>query len=91
MPNFKSVVRDSAGRILFPTGSAGTADLSSGAATVNTPLITANSIIILTAQSGTLNAGDICVSSRVAGTSFTITSLNVLDGRTIGWILFEPE
>lgn len=68
----------------------GSVALSAGAATVPTVNATNTSIIILTAQSGTLNAGDICVASRINNTSFTINSLNVLDARTVGYLILEP-
>ena len=68
----------------------GSAVLSGGTVTVNNSDITANSIILLTAQGGTLNLGFVYISSRIAGTSFTISSSNVLDARTIGYSVTEP-
>ena len=69
---------------------AGTANLSSGAATVSDSSVTANSIILLTAEDGTLNVGNLYVASRIAGTSFTMNSSNVLDARTVGYLIIEP-
>ena len=68
----------------------GSVALVAGTATVTTAFATSTAIILLTAQSGTLNAGDVGVSSRVNGVSFTIASLNVLDARTVGYTIFEP-
>lgn len=70
----------------------GTAVLSGGTVVVNTTKVTANSIIILTVQGGTLtNIGSEYVSARTAGTSFTISSSNVLDASTVGWLILEPN
>lgn len=68
--------------------SAGTATLVAGTVTVNTTAVTANSIILLTAQDGTpINA--VGVSARVAGTSFTITSSSNSDVRPVGYVIFN--
>lgn len=68
----------------------GRAVLVGGTVTVNTTKVTALSEIFLSVNvpGGTL--GTIYVSARVAGTSFTITSLNVLDTSTISWFIVEP-
>jgi len=63
----------------------GTANLSLGSVVVNDSRVTADSEIFLTAQNGTLNLGAINVSARTPGTSFTITSSNVLDARKVAW------
>ena len=68
----------------------GSVALVAWTATVNTAHATSTAIILLTAQSGTLNAGEVGVSSRVNGVSFTITSFDVLDTRTIGYEIIEP-
>lgn len=68
----------------------GTAQLTAGIVTVNTNKVTANSIILLTNQSGTTNAGELTVSARSAGASFNITSTNSSDANTIGWMIVEP-
>lgn len=69
----------------------GTATLSSGTVTVNTTAVTANSRIFLTVNGGTLtNVGSTYISARSAGTSFTITSTNVLDASNVAWIIIEP-
>lgn len=64
--------------------------LSSGTVVVSNTAVTANSIIMLTAQDGVLNIGIPWVSARSAGVSFTISSSNIADARTIGWMVIEP-
>lgn len=71
-----------------PVKSSGTATLSGGTVTVNDVKATTGALIILTAQSGTLNLGSIGVSTRVDGVSFTMLSTNVLDARTVGYLIF---
>lgn len=68
----------------------GTAVLVAGTVTVNTTKVTANSRIFLTAQTPGGTVGAVYVSARTAGTSFAITSLNVLDTSTIAWMIVEP-
>lgn len=68
----------------------GNAVLVAGTVVVNTTKVTANSRIFLTAQNNGGTVGAVSVSARTPGTSFTITSLNVLDTSTIGWIIMEP-
>ena len=69
----------------------GVATLVGGTVTVNTTKVTANSRIFLTIQGGTLtNVGSTYISARVAGTSFTISSTNILDTADVAWILIEP-
>jgi hypothetical protein len=68
----------------------GSVTLVGGTATVNTTKVTANSIILLTVQGGALtNLGSEYISARSVGTSFTITSTNILDVSTVGWIILE--
>ncbi len=69
---------------------AGLAVLVGGSKVVTTNKVTNNSIILITTQGGTLtNFGSQYISARTPGTSFTISSLNILDTSTVGWILFE--
>lgn len=68
----------------------GTATLSSGTVVVSTNVVTANSRIFLTPQSGSSLTGAVYVSTRSAGTSFTITSTDVLDSRPVAWMIVEP-
>jgi len=68
----------------------GTATLVAGTVVVSTTKVTANSVIQLTGQNSSGTHGELTVSARTAGTSFTITSLSTLDTRSIGWIIIEP-
>ena len=69
----------------------GTATLAAGTVTVNPTAVTANSRIFFDINGGTLtNLGVHYESARTAGTSFTISSSNVLDASTIAWMLVEP-
>lgn len=69
----------------------GTATLSSGVVTVSTTAVTANSRIFITDNGGTItNIGSLYISARTAGTSFVITSTNVLDASTVAWMIVEP-
>ncbi len=70
----------------------GTATLSGGTVTVSTTKVTANSRIYLTVNGGTLtNVGSVYISGRTSGTSFTITSMNVLDASDVAWLIIEPS
>jgi hypothetical protein len=72
----------------------GTATLTAGAVTVNTTAVTANSRIMMSVNGGTItNLGTHYEdqAARVAGTSFTVKSLNILDASTIAWLIFEPS
>lgn len=68
----------------------GSATLVGGTVTVSLPQVTANSDIFLTGQNSSGTAGNLTVSSRTAGTSFTITSSSASDTRTVAWLLYEP-
>lgn len=68
----------------------GVATLVAGTVVVNTSVVTATSRIMLTGQNSSGAHGELTVSARVAGTSFTITSSNAGDTRDVGWIIFEP-
>jgi hypothetical protein len=74
----------------FGIDAVGSAVLVGGTVTVNNSSISANSIIILTAQLGILNLGFLYVSTRVNGVSFTINSSNILDTRTVGYLIVNP-
>lgn len=70
----------------------GTSVLSGGTVVVNTTRVTNNSVIFLTTQGGiTANTSHQYVSARTAGTSFTISSVSILDASTVGWIIIEPS
>jgi hypothetical protein len=68
----------------------GTAVLVAGTVTVSNTAVTANSRILLTAQNTGGTAGELSISARTAGTSFTITSASGSDTRTIAWLILEP-
>lgn len=68
----------------------GVETLSSGAATVSTNKVAADSRIFLCAQSDSANAGALWVSGRTDGTSFDIKSDNALDDRDVAWIIVKP-
>lgn len=70
----------------------GVATLVAGTVTVNTNVVTANSRIFLSVQSlGTVTVPTaVAVTARTAGTSFTITSANVLDTSVVAWMIVEP-
>jgi len=70
----------------------GLSTLSAGTVTVSTTKVTANSRIQCTTNGGTLtNVGTVYISARTAGTSFTISSLNLLDSSDVAWVIFEPN
>lgn len=70
----------------------GVATLVGGAKVVATTAVTANSRILLTAQSlGTVTVPTaLAVTDRTAATSFTITSANVVDTSVVAWLIIEP-
>lgn len=70
----------------------GTSAMSGGTVVVANTSVTSTTRIFLTKQeSGTPVAlGSVRVSARTAGTSFTISSDNVLDTSTVAWMLVEP-
>lgn len=71
-------------------GRQGVATLVTGTVTVNTTAVGANSRIFLTVQGGTLtNLGMPYVSAKVNGTSFTISSTNILDACDVAWLITE--
>lgn len=69
----------------------GIATLSGGTVTVSTTKVTASSRIFLCIDGGTItNVGATYISARTAGTSFTISSTNILDASNVSWVLIEP-
>jgi hypothetical protein len=70
--------------------SSGTAVLAAGTATVNSALVTAGAVIIVTCQVPGGTPGFLRVSARTAGTSFTITSSSGTDTSTAGWVILGP-
>lgn len=68
----------------------GVATLVAGTVTVNNELITANTRVFLTVQTAGGTQGFLSV-TRVAGTSFTITSTSATETSTVAWLLVEPN
>lgn len=70
----------------------GVATLVAGTVTVNTTAVSATSRIFLTGQNtaGVALHGELTVSARVAGTSFTILSVNGGDVRQVAWLIVDP-
>lgn len=68
----------------------GTAVLAAGTVVVANNSVTATSRIFLTSQADGGTPGFIRVSTRTAGTSFTITSSSNTDTSTIAYEIFEP-
>lgn len=70
--------------------SAGTGTLSGGTVTISTTAVTANSLIFLTDTASSLtNVGQLSVTAKSAGTSFTVTSSNALDTSTFNWFMIN--
>lgn len=88
-PTFTGTV--TAPKLVIPVGSnanAGTGTLTGGTVTISTTAVTANSLIFLTDTSGSVtNVGNLTVSAKSAGVSFTVTSTNVLDVSTFNWLI----
>ena len=69
---------------------AGTGTLSGGTVTISTTAVTANSLIFLQDTSSSItNVGTLIVSSKTAGTSFTVTSTLALDTSTFNWLIIN--
>jgi hypothetical protein len=68
----------------------GVSVLVAGTVAVANTSITANTRVFMDGQNLSGTAGELSVSARVAGASFTITSSNVADTRTVAWMLVEP-
>jgi hypothetical protein len=69
----------------------GAATLVAGTVVVNTTAVTATSRIFLTGQNSSGTHGELTISARVAGVSFTITSANAADTRSIAWMIVNPS
>lgn len=78
-------------KIKFTTGtnsSLNSATLIAGTVTINANIITANSIVLITGQNCN-SCGSYYVSSKTAGTGFTITSTNASDTSTVGYLIIN--
>ncbi len=71
----------------------GTGTLVGGTATISTTKVTTSSRIFITDAGGGVvaNIGALYISAVVNGTSFTVTSMNVLDTSNFNWLLIEPS
>jgi hypothetical protein len=67
----------------------GTSTLSSGSVVVSNTAVTSSSIIFLTINSPSGTVGSLYISTKTAGTSFTIASTSALDNSTVGWMIVE--
>lgn len=100
-PTFTGDINSSTGNVLISTigkglqvktganSKIGTVALVGGTAAVTNTSVTANSRIFLTSQSDGGTPGAIRITSKVVGTSFTITSLSALDTSTVAWMIVE--
>ena len=70
-------------------GSVGTATLVAGNKVVNNQYVTANSIIFLTAQTANVLSGYLRVASKVAGSSFAVSSSNASDTNTFAYMIIN--
>ncbi|MBS1529699.1 MAG: right-handed parallel beta-helix repeat-containing protein, partial [Bacteroidetes bacterium] len=76
-------------KVILATGtnaSAGTATLVAGTVTVSNTLVTASSLILLSVSAVGGTQGMLS-STKVAGTSFTITSSSATDTSTVAWVM----
>ncbi len=72
----------------IPAFTTGTGTLSSGTVVISNAAVTSNSMIFLTDTTNSLtNMGALTVSAKVAGTNFTVKSLNVLDTSTFNYMI----
>lgn len=102
LPGAPSLLQDPAGQAVAarvfagpragytPNALRGAATLVAGSVTVNTTAIGAASVVMLTGQNSSGAAGELTISARVAGTSFTITSASGTDTRSVGWLILDP-
>lgn len=93
--NFGNVIVKNAGKgVTVKEGSnckQGTATLVAGQAVVSNTSVTATSRIFLTSQVDGGTPGFLRVSTRTAGTSFTIQSSSVTDTSTVAYEIFEAS
>jgi hypothetical protein len=74
---------------LAANSNAGQFTLSAGVATIPNTLLTANSKIMMTAQTSSSNAGELSVAGIIPGVSFSVASSNILDTRTVFYQIWE--
>lgn len=83
-----TIALDYSNGLKLNSNTSGIVTLSGGTATVSSSAVAANSIIMLTAQTGS-GLNSVGVTSRSVGTSFTITSSNPLASNDIGWMIVQ--
>lgn len=100
-PTFTGNINSSTGSVLISTigqglsikqgtnSKIGTAILVAGTTTVSNTSTTANSRIFVMSQLDGGTPGFLRITSKVVGTSFTITSSSALDTSTVAWIIIE--
>lgn len=71
-------------------GRMGAVTLVAGQATVSTSAVNSNSRIFLTPQQDGGTPGAVRVSSRVAGSSFVISSASATDTSVVAWLIVDP-
>jgi hypothetical protein len=71
-------------------GESGVATLVAGAAVVAAQQVRANSVVLLTIQVAGGVPGAVRVSSKTAGTSFSIASTSGADTSSVGWFVVNP-
>jgi len=71
------------------TGRSGVATLALGTVTVSSSVVTANSLVLITPQTGGAPLAVPWVSGKTPGTSFTISSLNATDTAKVAWFMVE--
>lgn len=71
------------------SNNSGIAEMAEGAAVVNNPAVTANSLISYSVQSGT-DQGFLTIDSLVPGEGFNIISTNIDQAGLIFYQIFEP-
>lgn len=71
----------------------GTSTLVGGTITINTTAVLSNSLIFLTDTGGGVfaNIGSLTVGTITNGTSFVVTSTNILDTSTFNWIIIDQS
>lgn len=84
------VERSTEGLLPNPPQAMGTATMAAGTVTVLCSRITGRSLVFVLPRA--VGAGVVVevAASRIAGTSFVVSSTDVADTRVVQWIIFEP-
>ncbi len=67
----------------------GTTTLVGGMKFVSSISVASDSVIFLTGQTTSSNAGELSIGNKAVGVGFAITSSNLADNRSIGWFIVE--